>query len=417
LSNRTIVLVALACAVPGIVLRALGLHFSTAGDTALFGLSIIAAAFLLAWSAEASEVDVAQGVAVAFIALIAVLPEYAVSMTFAWNAPGEPEQAKFAVANMTGGNRLLIGAAWPLIVWILWFRTRLRTLILERSYSLEVVALTVATLYSFVIPFKASISLFDAAVLGVIFVGYVSVLARSPAEEPELVGPARAIGGLPRLQRRSVVLVLFLYSAWSILASAEPFAHGLVHVGTDIGIDEFLLVQWLAPVASEAPEFVVTFILAWRGRAAVAMGALISSKVNQWTLLVGGLPIAYAISDGSTAALPMEAVAREEMFLTAAQSLFAVAVLTSLSLSVREAGLLFALFFVQFVAPVFGELVPPLAPLIETLRVSIGVLYIVLALYLVLRQRAEVRRLVRTAAQVFRDPKAFAESHAESVRS
>lgn len=414
MGNRTIVLVALLCAIPGLALRMSGYHVGTFADTALYGLSIVAAAFLLAWSAEASEVDVAQGVAVAFIALIAVLPEYAVSMTFAWNAPGDPEQAKFAIANMTGGNRLLIGAAWPLIVAILYFRTRIGTLVLERSYSLEVVALTLATLYSFVIPFKASVSLFDAAVLGVIFVAYVSVLARAPAEEPELVGPARMIGGLPRLQRRSVVAALFVYAAGSILASAEPFAHGLVHVGTEIGIDEFLLVQWLAPVASEAPEFVVTFILAWRGRAAVAMGALISSKVNQWTLLVGGLPVAYAISDRSTAALPLETLAREEMFLTAAQSIFAVAVLASLSLSSREAILLFALFAIQFVAPVFGELSPGLAVVVEELRVGIGVLYIVLAILIALRQYREVGALVRTAIQVFKNPKAFAEAHAEA---
>ena len=413
MSNRTIVLVALALALPGMVLRLAGIHLSTALDTALFGLSIVAAAFLLAWSAEASEVDVAQGVAVAFIALIAVLPEYAVSMSFAWNAPGDPEQAKFAVANMTGGNRLLIGAAWPLIVLILWYRTRSRLLTLEKSYSLEVVALTIATLYSFVIPFKGSISLFDAAVLGFIFIGYVSVLARAPSEEPELVGPARAIGALPRSQRRGVVAALFVYSAASILASAEPFAHGLVHVGTDVGIDEFLLVQWLAPVASEAPEFVVTAILAWRGRAAVAMGALISSKVNQWTLLVGGLPVAYAISDGSLDALPMAALAREEMFLTAAQSIFAVAVVASLSLSVREAVLLFALFFLQFVAPVFGEIYTPLQPYIEPLRVVIGVVYIVLALFFGLRQRREVRELVATAVKVFKNPKAFAEAEVE----
>jgi cation:H+ antiporter len=412
LSNRSIVVVALALALPGIVLRLTGIHIGTATDTALFGLSIIAAAFLLAWSAEASEVDVAQGVAVAFIALIAVLPEYAVSMSFAWHAPSDPEQAKFAVANMTGGNRLLIGAAWPLIVLILWHRTRMKELVLEKSYSLEVVALTVATLYSFVLPFKGSISLFDAGILGFIFIGYVSVLARAPAEEPELVGPARTIGALPRLQRRSVVAALFVYSAGSILASAEPFAHGLVHVGTEIGIDEFLLVQWLAPVASEAPEFVVTAILAWRGRAAVAMGALISSKVNQWTLLVGGLPVAYAISDGSVAALPMDTLAREEMFLTAAQSVFAVAVVASLSLSIREAILLFALFFIQFVAPVFGEIYQPIAPYVETMRVAIGVVYIVLALYLNLRQRREGRELISTAIKVFKNPKAYAEEEA-----
>src|SRR5205807_7021644 len=66
----------------------------------------------------------------------------------------------------------------------------------------------------------------------------------------------------------------------------------------------------------------------------------ISPKVNQWTLLIGTLPIAFATASGSLHGLPIIARQREEILLTAAQSLFAVATLCSLSLSVREAGLL-----------------------------------------------------------------------------
>ena len=46
---------------------------------------------------------------------------------------------------------------------------------------------------------------------------------------------------------------------------------------------------------------------------------------------------------------------REELFLTAAQSVFAVAVLANLSMSVREAWLLFGLFWAQFI---LGAMVP-----------------------------------------------------------
>ena len=106
------------------------------------------------------------------------------------------------------------------------------------------------------------------------------------------------LGTLPRLQRRLSIIVLLLAAAATIFAAAEPFAEGLVHSGVQLGIDEFLLVQWLAPLASEAPEFLFAGILAYRGRAGVAMGALLSSKVNQWTLLIGGLPLAYSLSGG-----------------------------------------------------------------------------------------------------------------------
>lgn len=414
MSNRTIVLIALALALPGLVLRLGGIHLGTVTDTALYGVTILGAAFLLAWAAEAAEVDVAQGVAVAFIAFIAVLPEYAVDISFAWAAPTDPEAAHFAIANMTGGNRLLIGAAWPLIVAIMWYRSRQHVLHMEPSYSVEVVILAAATIYSFVIPFKSNVSLIDAAVLFGIFVAYLLVLMRAPTEEPELVGPARMIGSLPRVQRRMTLLALFVYSAGAVFASAEPFAHGLVDVGKELGVDEFLLVQWLAPLASESPEFVVTAILAWRGRTAVAMGALLSSKVNQWTLLVGGLPVAYAISGGTLEPMHFDVRQQEEVFLTAAQSVFAVAILASLSLSVREAGLLFGLFFVQLLFPTQHV---PLGGYDVSVRVLIGIMYLVLAAGLLFRERNEVRVLLRTAASVFKDPKAFAEAHAEPVRS
>ena len=71
-----------------------------------------------------------------------------------------------------------------------------------------------------------------------------------------------------------------------------------------------------------------------------------SSKVNQWTLLVGSLPIVFMISSGTLHGLPIDSLQREELFLTAAQSAFAVAVLANLTLSVKEAFLLLGLFLV-----------------------------------------------------------------------
>ena len=89
-------------------------------------------------------------------------------------------------------------------------------------------------------------------------------------------------------------------------------------------------------------------MFAWRLNTNAGLGALVSSKVNQWTLLVGTLPIVFAISSGSLHGLPLDALQREELFVTAAQSAFAVAVLANRSISVREARLLLGLFIVQF---------------------------------------------------------------------
>jgi cation:H+ antiporter len=300
---------------------------------------------------------------------------------------------------MTGGNRLLIGAAWPLVFFVLWWRTRTRALLMERRYSVEVIALAAATVYSFTLPLKGEIAVYDAIILGAIFLVYISVVARSPSEEPELVGPARAIGSLPRFQRRATLLAMFTYAAAAVIAAAEPFAEGLIEVGTDLGIDRFLLVQWVAPLASEAPEFLIAAILAWRGRAAVAMGALLSSKVNQWTLLVGSLPLAYSWSAGEVAGLPLDTRQQEEVLLTAAQSLFAVGVLVSLSLSRTEAIALFALFIIQFAIPVME------------VRLAISGIYVALAVWGAWRERAAIRARIRDVWTLIRDPSTDLEEH------
>jgi cation:H+ antiporter len=153
------------------------------------------------------------------------------------------------------------------------------------------------------------------------------------------------------MQRRATVLGFFIYAGLAILLAAEPFAEGLIESGTRLGIDEFQLVQWVAPLASEFPEFLVAGLLAWRLRADAALGALVSSKVNQWTLLIGCLPIAYAVSSGSIDPLPTDGRQTGEVMLTAAQSLLAVILLINLRMTLWEAGVLFVLFLAQFLTP------------------------------------------------------------------
>jgi cation:H+ antiporter len=132
---------------------------------------------------------------------------------------------------------------------------------------------------------------------------------------------------------------------------AEPFATSLVATGVSLGIDEFLLLQWLAPLASESPEFVVVALFAWRNATSPAMGTLLSSKVNQWTLLVATLPVVYSISLGMPDPLPLDRRQQGEVLLTAAQSLFAVTLLLDLRLSWVGAGVLFSLFIIQMALP------------------------------------------------------------------
>ncbi len=363
-------------AVPGLAIRLGAIDASDPVRALFFGIAIVGAAFLLSWAAEAIQLDVSQGLALALLALIAILPEYVVDASFAWLAAEDPEYAGYAVANMTGANRLLVGLAWPMVIVIVWFRTRKRSVTLGPSHGLELVALLAATAYAFILPFKGNLSLFDCAVLGAIFLVYVWRLTRLPAEEPHLVGPAQTIGALPDTKRRAVTAALAATAAGIVLLVAKPFAKSLVASGTEVGIDEFLLVQWLAPLASEAPEFVVVAIFAWRAAGAAALGTVVSSKVNQWTLLVGMLPLVYAVALGAPEALPLDGRQEEEILLTAAQSLFAVALLLDRRLSLVGAGMLFGLFAIQFAWP--------------DGRVEMSIVYVVLAIGALVISRAHL---------------------------
>jgi cation:H+ antiporter len=151
--------------------------------------------------------------------------------------------------------------------------------------------------------------------------------------------------------RLGVTITFFVVSAYSIFIAAEPFAEGLLATGRAFNIEEFLLVQWLAPLASESPEFIIAVLFALRTNPGASLGTLLSSKINQWTLLIGMLPVLYAISSGRAEAMEMDSRQVEELLLTAAQSFFAVAVLSNLSLSVKEAVLLFVLFVTQLLIP------------------------------------------------------------------
>src|SRR5215216_3635007 len=176
--------------VPGLVLALGAVSVSDPVRALVYGVAIVGAAFLLSWAAEVAQLDFSQGLALALLALIAILPEYVVDASFAWLAAENPAYAGYAIANMTGANRLLIGIAWPLVIVLAYLRYRRRYVELEPSHGLELVVLLTATLYAFWLPFKGDLTLLDMVVLVAMFVFYMWRIARLPAEQPHLVGPA-----------------------------------------------------------------------------------------------------------------------------------------------------------------------------------------------------------------------------------
>jgi cation:H+ antiporter len=336
-----------------LILHFSGVHLAPEWEAFASGVSIFGAAFLLSWAAELAQLDIPQALALASLALIAVLPEYAVDIYFAWQAGKDPAYISYATANMTGANRLLIGLGWATVVIAFWLKTGVRMVTLGKDQKVEVIALAVATLYSLVIPLKGTLSVVDTVCLLALFAVYMVIASRAHVVEPELEGPPEMIAHFVPGVRRTITLLLFAYAGLTIFTAAEPFAEGLLEVGRTWGIEEFILVQWLAPLASESPEFIVAILFALRGNPQASMRTLVSSKVNQWTLLIGMLPLAYCLSAGQIAPMQLDSRQVEEILLTAAQSLFAVVVIASFTFSLNEALILLVLFASQlfFVSP------------------------------------------------------------------
>jgi cation:H+ antiporter len=369
-------------ALPAILCRLLGIELAPGLTVVVYGAGVVASAVLLSWAAEAAQVDISGSLAVAILALIAVLPEYAVDLYFSYTAGSDPTYTQFAAANMTGSNRLLIGIGWPLVAFVAFWavrrrrrvagggavgagvdgdaqgevlatgrRSRIPAVVLPARNRVELAFLAVASVYAFLIPLTRSIAWYDAVVLLTLFGVYLWRVTREGRGEPELIGVAADIASLARARRRALVASMFLAAAAIVVMAAKPFADGLVASGETLGVDQFLLVQWLAPLSSEAPELIVATIFAWRLHAADGLGMLLSAKVNQWTLLVGSLWVAYTLGGGDGTALPLDERQTEEFLLTSAQAVLAFAVLADLRFGLWEAAAILGLFALQFPFP------------------------------------------------------------------
>ncbi|MFC3957489.1 sodium:calcium antiporter [Halovivax cerinus] len=386
------------------------------------GASILGASFLLAWAAETAEKDVPRAFAIAVLAVLAVAPEYAVDALYAWQAgAGDPEAANLAVANMTGANRILIGLGWSGIALYSIYRARggsdpavdhrngflTDVVTLDRDLSLEIVFLLAATAVAFFVPLAGGIGIVDTVVLVGLYVTYLVVIVRGDVEEPEEHGGVPAyFQQYPKLGRAAVVLGGFAFSGAIIFTAVHPFAEGLEQVGIQNGIPEFFMIQWLAPLASESPELIVVAYLVNKARTTAGFNALISSKLNQWTLLIGTLAIVYSISAGAVEALPFDSKQAAEIWITAAQSFFAIAILTNFEISTREAVGLLGLFLSQvlvefFIIQTYAE--STANELSMLVLYAYTAVYVVLGIALFVARRESVGALFARSARTVRD--------------
>jgi cation:H+ antiporter len=356
---------------------------------------VIAASLLIAWAAEASEFSISRGFALAIVAIVQTIPEYFVEGTIAWKAGVDPAQwLPNIIANFTGANRLLTGFGWPLIFFTMVVQRRRKGLLgpnvisLRKEQSIEQVFMLGSSLYYIWILIEGNLTIVDSVALIAIFALYMWILARLPRgkDETEEIaqGPVKSLIEIrPKRRKIATIAGLFLFSALtfvliidsfivSIQHIAQMFLEGLLGTGA-----VFFTIQWIAPVLSEFPEKVTAFNWARQVKLApVALLNFISSSINELTALVALIPIVLAISSGALRAVPLDHQQSIEVFLTMAQSIYACIALLDLSYDSQNALVLLVLWIVS-------------TAIIET-RLVIGVLFLVLALYELLRQRHHI---------------------------
>ena len=433
--------------VPWVAVVLTGAHPTTGLTVMLSGLAVLGASFLLAWAAETAEKDVPRSFAIAVLAVLAVAPEYAVDALYAWTAGAQAgtargvEAGNLAVANMTGANRILIGLGWSgIALFTLWRAKRVAdvsvqhrdgfladVVSLDRGIAIEICFLAAATLWAFFVPFGGGIDAVDTVILVGLYALYIVIILRAGIEvEEEHIGVPAYLQTYRRPKRIATVLGLFLYSGAMIMIAVEPFAHGLESLGVAVGVPKFFMIQWIAPLASESPELIVVTVLVLKSRSTAGFNALISSKLNQWTLLIGTLAVVYSIALGGYGVLEFEFKQSLEIWITAAQSYFALAILSNLNISGREAVALLVLFVSQVLLEfAFLRLLPegtlesilaalPTGPLLGTAPEHAGealshltleaytVVYVLLGTALFVRRRKAVAELVTIAGATAR---------------
>jgi cation:H+ antiporter len=325
---------------------------------------MIAAAFVVAWGAEAAEFLMSQGLALAILALIQTMPEFAVEAVIAWKAGKNPDMVHLAIANFTGSLRLLTGFGWPMIYAVAAFSSRRRRgkplgkIQFEDDHAVEVIGLLPPLLYFIVVWAKASLGLWDAAVLATTYVVYLAVLLRMPPraetveQDDEVPAVSRWALSFRGGKRWAAVLGLFVVGGGVIILVAEPFLNAMLGVAAALGVPQFVFIQWVAPFISEFPEKTSAFAWARRiTRAPVALLNMVSSNINQWGILSGLLAVIYCWSHGDTSPLPFDAFQRLEIELTILQAFLGWLFLASMSFEAYEAAGLFLLWVVQFAVP------------------------------------------------------------------
>lgn len=348
--------------------------------------AIVLAAMLIAWAAECGQFFISQGLALAVLAWIQTLPEFAVEAVIAFEASKDPSKIHLVTANYTGSLRLFVGLGWPMVYFVALFFGKMRdrkkdswAIRLEDEHSIAVLSLLPALLYFLVIYFKGTLTIWDGCVLSAIYFVYLYLLSKMPPHDKEEI---KDLGRIPKYVMRfkspaNIVWVVCLFIAGGVVLyfSAHPFLYSMLALAVSFGVSQFVFVQWVAPFLSEFPEKLSAFYWAKKvTKAPMALANFVSSSINQWTILVAMIPFIYSFGMGKISFIVFDEHQKLEILLTIVQSYLGFLFLASMDFQFFEAAALFLLWFIQFLNPgVRGEIlwVYGAWALIETLRMVI----------------------------------------------
>ncbi len=327
--------------------------------------AIVLAALLIAWAAECGQFYISQGLALAVLAWVQTLPEFAVEAVIAMEASQDPAKVHLVTANFTGSLRLFVGLGWPLVYFIAFFCSRQKLYSKEKGFwsirmedqqAIAVVTLLPALFYFLIIYFKGTLAVFDGVVLALIYFFYLYLLSKLPSESKEGVEELdfipRSVMHLKPPLNVLGVFGLFALGAAILWFGAHPFLDSMLALALSLGVSQFVFVQWLAPFLSEFPEQLSAY--RWAAsvtKAPMALANFVSSSINQWTVLVATVPFIYSFGRGAWSVIVFDDHQKVEILLTIVQSYLGFLFLWSMDFSFPEALGLFGLWFVQFIVP------------------------------------------------------------------
>lgn len=335
---------------------------------------VLTGAMLIAWATEVLSFFLSRGLAFAVLALLQVLPEFAVEAVITTEAAVNPDNLYLVTANFTGANRLIVGLFLPIVFFMAAYRARkmgerIGHIQMPVESSIEVMALITATLYSFSFVFRAQVTLVDAVILIGMYSIYLVIIYKLPPEDEsheDLPLVPRTIRKQPVGRQKMIVALLFILGGTLLFVSVHPFYTNTVALGLAIGIPAYFLFQWLAPLLSEFPELVTIVYWGKTGRAQLGLTNAISSKVNQWTLLIAMIPIVYFIGTYNVGrpdwSLNFDEAQQLEILLTAAQGMFAAGCFMNLKLHRWEAWTILGLWAIQLIDPLVDPFIYEIFP-------------------------------------------------------